>query len=201
MPHELLQSLQERLRHPPLKTKDDNRWEACNTECSRHEDLFSQAALPAVLIGLYVYSRSDKGAQMILTGDIDIDWTPLIFASHRTAVIDDIAQFSHATTEDTVIKMLIIIAKETVSLIRERVTESGTISDVKNELAASHDNVLLHLPTSIEVGKLLDPGDVYLANPLKEPKSNLMDAVSRLFSGPNSDRKTSLSGKRRSNSN
>ena len=80
----LIESIQKSLGHTIIENRPADPPEVIHVQ--EGEDLFTQAALSAVLVGLYSYSRTSSGAANLLTGDIELDWSQFIFGDHRKEV-------------------------------------------------------------------------------------------------------------------
>lgn len=183
----LLKKVQENLGFPPLQKVDANTQKVKPEAGKQYEDRFSQAAIPAVLTSLYSYSRSDDGAQSILTDDISTDWTKFIFADHRQNVLLNIADYS-GFEERSVVDRLNKIAAESVKIIREEIKAEGTLKDVKQTLADSRNDILPYLPAELEMGKMLHNNTLDdKTNKMEGPVSSLMHAIGGSFSGSDTD--------------
>lgn len=184
----LLHAVQKNLGYPPLKKVDANTQVVIVEAGKPHEDRFSQATIPAVLIALYKYSRTDDGAKAILFGELSADWTTFIFADRREKAIKEIAAYS-GHSADEVIEKLNRIAKEAVRLVRENVT-TGDILDIKKVLADTRNDVLPYLPEDLQMGSVLHDNTLDdRTNKMEGPISSLMHAIGGSFSGSDSDEK------------
>lgn len=183
----LLHTIQENLGYPVLHKVDANTQDVIVDENKPAVDRFSQAAIPAVLIALYKYSRADEGAMHILSSDLSTDWTALIFSDRKEEAIEEIATYS-GNGKVEVITKINGIAKEAVRLIREKMTEAGNVIEVKTFLADSRNDVLPYLPEDLQMGSVLH--DTTLddrTNKMEGPISSLMHAIGGSFSGSDSD--------------
>ena len=157
-------------------------WGEAFAESRSQEDLSTEAILPAVLTALCKYSRTAKGAETILLANLNTDWTALIFGDSKKQIIKTIAEYSHDTTEDAIIKIR-IVTKEAIRVIRKQVTINGSINDIRNTLTDSLDDALFSLPIHMQIGKLLS-GTVH-ANSIPKnegPTSNLVYTTDRSIS-------------------
>lgn len=183
----LLHTIQENLGYPVLHKVDANTQDVIVDADKSNANRFSQAAIPAVLIALYKYSRADEGATDILSADAGTDWTALIFSDEKEKAIEEIATYSD-NDRGEVIKKLNTIAKEAIGIIRQKVTETGTIVDVKTLLADSRNDVLPYLPEDLQMGSVLHDNTLDdRTNKMEGPISSLMHAIGGSFSGSDSD--------------
>jgi len=186
MSSNLLQTVQESLCVAPLQKVDANTQEVIVTENKPDEDRFNQAVIPSVLIALYKYSRADEGAEAILHGQAT-DWADFIFGDHKKEAIAEIAAYSDRNSGEAIDKIN-AVTTVAIQVIREKVTGKGTIIDVKQILSDSRDEVLLYLPASMQIGKLLHDNTLDdRTHKMEGPVSSLMHAIGGSFSGSDSD--------------
>ena len=184
----LLQAVQENLGYPPLHKVDANTEKIIADEKNPEEDRFSQSAIPAVLTAFFTYSRTDEGAEAILHSQLTNGWANFIFGDHKSGIVKSIADYSDHRTEDA-LKKINSVASETVRVIRQQVTASGEIEDVKNLLAHSQQDVLLYLPAALRVGKLLyDDTLDDKTHKMEGPVSSLMHSIGGSFAGSGNDK-------------
>ena len=131
----LIEKIQSNLFYPPLQKIDPNTQEVVADDTKPDEHPFSQAAIPAILTGLYKYVTTDTGAESILRGDISADWVSQIFSDSKNEVVEKIASYSGLPVESSLERMN-DIANEAVRLIRENIKSGATITDVKNFMSA-----------------------------------------------------------------
>ncbi len=182
----ILTTVQENLHYPALHKIDPNTQQVINDGATEPSNDFSQAAIPAVLTGLYKYSITDNGAQEILRGDYSTNWVTKIFEENKTDIIDKIADYVHSSKEFS-IEHLNSIATEAVKVTRENMPAEATPKDVKIFFSNQLKNILPYLPSALHVGDLLD--DTTLddnTNKMEGPISSLMHAIGSAFSTPES---------------
>ena len=154
MSRNLLQALWHNLGYPSLCMENAGIWQVTNNELKFQDELFSQASLPTIFAALYKYSRSSKGAESLLYANLSSDWTSLLLGDHKMEIILKIAVYSNLT-KDEVNKKVTAITEEAIRVLRQQVTKFGTNEDVKNTLADTLDEVLLHLPNHMEIEEFL----------------------------------------------
>lgn len=188
----ILTTVQENLHYPPLHKIDPNTQQVINDVATEQSNDFSQAAIPAVLTGLYKYSITDNGAQEILRGDYSTDWVTKIFEENKTDIIDKIADYVHSSKEFS-LEHLNSIANEAVKVTRENMPAEATPKDVKIFFSNQLKNILPYLPSALHVGDLLD--DTTLddnTNKMEGPISSLMHTIGSAFSTPESKKDSHL---------
>jgi hypothetical protein len=180
----LLETVQQNLGYPALQKIDPNTQKVVEDEKKPDEDKFSQAAIPAVLTGLYKYVQTDEGAADILATDNTANWVSKIFDDNCKEAVETIAAYSKQSGDDPVAKMN-AIAKEAVKVVKENMTAESTIKDVKVFLANQKTNILLYLPAALNMGELLHDGRLDdNTNKMEGPVSSLMQSIGAAFSGP-----------------
>ena len=165
MSNDLLQTIQQNMGYAPLQKVDANEWQSVFAENKAQEELCNEAVIPAVLTGLFRYSQIDKGADDILHAQLSADWTTFIFDGHTKEIVENIADYSHCTTE-TITTKISAVAEEAVRVIRKRVTNTGSIKNLRIILADSLDDVLFRLPVHMQIGEFLHENAAYYDNQL-----------------------------------
>jgi hypothetical protein len=90
----LIKTIQENLGFPPLHKIDPNTEQPATNEEEVVTNKFSQAAIPAVLTGLYRYVQTDEGAAEFLKGDNTTNWVSKIFEDNRKEAIQTISAYA-----------------------------------------------------------------------------------------------------------
>lgn len=169
--------LQQKLGYPALNKVDPN---TDLIKPGNNETLVGQAAIPAILISMYKYSRSDKGAENILCGDNSTKWLNEFLGKHKEEVVASIATYT-SLPETTVKKNMEKVSKSAVSLIRN--TNPLTTGDVKNLLGAEKNIALLYLPPAIHMGEYLNDNSIDdNIHKMQGPVSTFMNAIGNIFS-------------------
>ncbi len=182
MPDRLVNSLQIQMGYPVLQKIDPNT-QVVPEPASTMENRFGQAAIPAVLTGLYKYSNTDEGADIILRGNIPENLTTLLFKENKDDIIGMIASYSSCTTsfaeENTS-----LIAANAIQIIKQELPATATIHDVRKFLAGQKTDILLYLPAELKLGELLDENTLDdRTNKMEGPFSSLMHTIGDQFSG------------------
>lgn len=178
----LLEIIQTQLGYPELQKMDPNKQEVETEHNIPYEHRFSQAAIPGVLTALYMYSRSDDGAENILHRTGKALWTDVLFGNNKKNVLQKIADYSSYSKENAEIKME-RIAVDAVDTIQKNLPPEATIQDVKKILADQSSHVLLYLPADLQMGKILNEGTLDdPTNKMEGPVSNIMHVIGNQFS-------------------
>ncbi|MEJ7587455.1 MAG: hypothetical protein WKI04_07830 [Ferruginibacter sp.] len=182
----LVESIQTKLNYPPLQKIDPNTQEVKADDMKPDEDRFSQAAIPAILTGLFKYSTTDEGAENILRGDISTNWVSRIFGNTADEVIQKITSYTQIDSDQS--GQMNKIAEEAVRIVRENINPEGTMMDVKNFMSSQPKTILLYLPEALHMGEFLQ--DTTLddnTNKMEGPISSLMHKIGSAFSNPASE--------------
>jgi hypothetical protein len=174
----LIQSIQNSIGLTELKKIDPNTQQTFND--NTEEDKLNQAAIPAVLIVLYKYTRSDGGAQQILEGNLVSDWLELMLEDETTNVVQKVSNYSEVP-EVIAKERMEMVAKQSVGLIQQ--AQPKDANAVKDILAAERNNILVYLPPALHMGDLLN--DDTLDDGVRKmegPVSSLMNKLSNAFS-------------------
>lgn len=187
MAFSLIEKLQQSLGFPPIKKIDPNIQEP-KEDGHRHsddEDL-AQAAIPAVLAGLFKLSQSENGARLILSGYSDRSWLQAIFEGKESEAVDKIAQYAGVSSAQAG-DVMESAAKESVRIIREQVGAHGTTESVKLLLKDQRHEVLSYLPAKIQMGYLLDDNTLDdRTNKMEGPISSFMHKIEDKMAGGDS---------------
>ncbi len=177
----ILESVQQNLGYPALQKVDPNTNLIKEDETTLDEHKFSQAAIPAVLIGMMKYALTDDGANEILTSDGDEQWMSKIFDENKKEAIQIISSYSKQTSDDPLAKMN-AIAAEAAKIIREQVGTNGTVKALKAYVVTQKNDVLLYLLPILKMGDLLDNNTLDdETNKMEGPISSLMNSISEVF--------------------
>lgn len=184
MPLQLLQTVQQNLGYPALQKVDPNTKQVIENTSTPDEDAFSQAAIPAVLTGMYRYAQTDEGATDILTRDGDEQWMSKIFDENKKEAIQIISSYSKQSNGDPLSKMN-AIAAEAAKVVREHVGENGAIINVKDYFVDQKKDILLYLLPTLKMGDLLNDNTLDDGtNKMEGPISSLMHSIGGVFTNP-----------------
>lgn len=179
----LLEAIQQNLNYPPLHKIDPNAQKAADENIST-EDKFSQAAIPAVLIGLYIYAQADEGATEILQGNNTQNLTDIIFGDEKSRALQAVSAYCNQPVAAVATQMN-VIAKEGIKVVKENLTEKADIKELKLFLSNQKNNILLYLPASLNMGGLLHDNTLDdNTNKMEGPVSSLMQSIGSAFSTP-----------------
>jgi hypothetical protein len=183
----LVETIQNNLGFPPLQKIDPNTHEVKKPEEMSFQDYLPQAAIPVVLLGLYKFSGTEEGNTALLNGELQNQLLKTIFGNKTEEVIARVATHTGNTTDFTANKME-TIAWEALSIVRKDLSINPTDANVKNYLADQRQNILVHLPASLQIGDVLNDDTIDdRSHKMEGPVSSSMHWIEKLF--PSTDRK------------
>ena len=180
----LLKTIQENLGYAPLHKIDPVTQQPATDKDEVVANKFSQAAIPAVLTGLYRYVQTDEGAAALLSIKNSNDWIQKIFDDNRKEAIQTISAYAQHSDEDPVARMN-DIANEAVKVTKENLAADAGIKEVKDFFSEQRNNILLYLPAELKLGELLHDNTLDdNTNKMEGPISSLMQSIGSAFSKP-----------------
>ena len=175
----ILEKIQQNLGYPKIQNIDPN-----TQQVAEHEDKLSQAAIPAVLTGLYRYAQKDEGAEEVLQVVTSTAWLNKFFEADKDGVVQTIADYSQRPFEETETEMN-AIANEAVKIIKENLAANAGIKEVKALLLNQRDNILAHLLPALNMGRYLHDNTLDdVTNKMEGPISSLIKNIGSAFSNP-----------------
>ncbi len=185
----LSELIQQKMGYPALRKIDPNTQEVVTDE-HIPEERFSQAAIPAVLTGMYSFVQSEEGAQVFLKAVTGSELTNVIFGDNKKEVIEAIAAYAKQSAEDPVSKIN-DIAGEALHIAKEQLPAAAVAADVKNLFTAQRNHILLYLPPALNMGTLLNNNTLDdNTHKMEGPISSLMQSIGNIFSGTANDAAT-----------
>ena len=180
----LIKAIQENLGFPPLKKIDPNTQQPATDKGEDVVNKFSQAAIPAVLTGLYRYVQSDEGAAAFLNGSNSTNWVTKIFDDKRKEAVQTISAYAQQSNEDPIAKMN-AIANEAVAVVKQNLDAHAGIKEVKLFFSGQRNNILPYLPAELKMGELLHDNTLDdNTNKMEGPISSLIQNIGAAFSNP-----------------
>ncbi len=182
----IVEEIQKRLGIPELQKIDPNTQEVKKTENVTAQNQLWQAAIPAVLFGLYKFSGDKNGNAAIISGSLT-NLVPSIFDKEKDDTIAHVAAYTGNTNEYASEKME-QVAHAAVSVIRENITDKKSDTAVSQFLLDQRNNILLYLPPDLQLGDVWNDNTIDdRTNKMEGPVSDSMHWLEKLF--PSTDRK------------
>ncbi len=183
----ILEEVRQSLNYPALQKVDPNTQDVPKHKEGETDDKFGQAAIPAVLTGLYTFVQTDEGADEFLNADNTGNWVEKIFHEHKEEVIKRISTYAGMPGQAAA-RGMNVIAKESIRKIKEQL-QSATPKDVKQFFHDQINTILSYLPAEIHTGELLHNAALDdNTNKMKGPISSLIQGIGAAFSNPVSDK-------------
>ena len=189
MSFNLVESVQKSLGFPELQKIDPNTHEVKKPEEMSAENYLGQAAIPVVLTGIYKFTRTTEGNLAILKGQLSELLLPVIFGSQTHAVIAKVAEYTGNSIDYTENKMSLII-NEAIHIIRQHLGNEPVGSDITAFFTSQRPDILVYLPASLQIGKLLNDESLDdRTNKMEGPVSDIMHSIGQVFSSSGNDKK------------
>jgi hypothetical protein len=181
MTNNLVETIQRNLQYPVLHKVDPNIQDVKNRGTDSLE-LLAQAAIPAVLTGLYKLSRNDEGCTTIMIGDRVEDALGLIFHGKEEQLVEKIAQYADVSTNQAE-GHLENISDESIRLVREMNSGKKDPKQLKHFMNDQRHNILVYLPAELHMGDLLKDETLDdRTNKMEGPVSNFMHKIENILS-------------------
>lgn len=183
MPTNIVETIQSNMGLPPLQKVDPNIQEPAKNESDPQvADKLPQAALPAVLAGLYKFTRTDDGGNYVLAGGRLKPWIDAIFGDKKQGAVEKVAHYAGVSTEEAAEKME-EIAQEAILVIHQTMDNKHTAEKLKVYMNGQRHNILVHLPAAMQLGDLLEDNSMDdRTNKMEGPISNLMHKIENALS-------------------
>jgi len=183
----LVESIQQSLGWPALQKIDPNTQEVKRPENVSAADYLGQAAIPAVLLGLYKFSGDKEGNAAIVNGSLSENLLDTIFGNTKEGVVQRVAEYTGNSYEYTAENMERVIA-EAIQLINKNISTKTSDEAVRTFLRDQRNNILVYLPAELQIGKALHDNTVDdRTNKMEGPLSSHMHWLEKFF--PSTDRK------------
>jgi hypothetical protein len=178
----LVETIQINLGFPPLQKIDPNIQETKLKIPGPSQEKLAQAAIPAVLMALYKFVRTDNGGNSLLEASADTDWLGVFFYGKEKKAVNRVAKYAGVEETGTESAME-NIADEAVAVVKKSAGEKPTPESIRAFMNDQRHDILVHLPAALQIGDLLDDESLDdRTNKMEGPISNLMHAIEGKFS-------------------
>ena len=179
----IVETLQKNLGYPSLQKVNPNSQEVKEDTSRSSAEKLAQSAITAVLAALVKFTRSDRGADYLLTYDREENWLKLIYEAKQPEAVEKVAHYSNTPLQVAADQMQ-KIAGESVKLIHQSVGDKPTAEKIKTYMNGQRHNILLYLPAAMQMGDLLNDDSLDdRTNKMEGPISNMMHAIENKLSG------------------
>ena len=142
---------------------------------------YTQAAVIAVLVGIYKYGSSTEGAADLLSTGIDNNLFEKLFGDKEKELVESVSYYGDKNYQSTHLLMQ-TAAKEAIDIIRKAVGTEATPQKTVSYITGQRHNILVHLPPDLKLGKLIDDNSIDdTTNKMEGPVSGLVHFFENLF--------------------
>jgi hypothetical protein len=135
---------------------------------------YTQAAVIAVLVGIYKYGSSTEGAADLLTPGIENDLFEKLFGDNAKDLVEAVSYYGDKNYQSTHLLMQ-VIAKEAIEIIRKAVDEDATPQKIVSYITGQRHHILVYLPPDLKLGKLINDNSIDdTTNKMEGPVSGLV---------------------------
>jgi hypothetical protein len=182
MANNLVETIQKNLGLPALQKIDPNIQEIKEKSLHSPQEKLAQAAIPAVLVALYKFTRTDQGCRAIISNSGNSDWLGTFFEGNEKSAVDKCAHYAAVTGEEAE-SLMENIADESVNALKTSIKPKLTVDIVRTFMDVQRHNILVHLPASMKMGDVLnDEGLDDRTNKMEGPVSGFMHRIENLLS-------------------
>ena len=179
MTKNIIETLQKNLGYPPLKKVDPNLQEVKEVAATPHikSESFAQAAIPATLVGLFIYVHSDEGEISVRNLD-QSNWLDKLFGRHSEDVVEKVANYA-GTDPGITRNEMEKIASEAIRIANEQKGEG----ELKLFFVNQRNTILSYLPAALQLGDLMNNDAIDdRTNKMHGPMSDHMHSLEKFFS-------------------
>ena len=187
----LVEAVQEKLNVGKLQKIDPNTSKTVQSAEVAYGNEIYQIAIPAVLTGLYKFTRIDENNQAVVNNKNE-NLLSSFFGDNTNDVINKVADVTASAVADTKAKMQ-QIAEASLDVLRENLPEDFKDADVKNYLTAQRHHILLYLHPDLNLGTYINDDTIDdSTNKMEGPVSNVMHTIGQIFSASGNDQKEEI---------
>ncbi len=187
----LVEAVQQKLNVGQLQKIDPNTNTLLHSEEASSDNKIYQVAIPAVLTGLYKFTRIDENNQAFVNNENGKSLSTF-FGDNTNDVINKVADVSGLLAADTQTKMEEITVAS-LGVLRENLSENYKDADVKNFLTGQRHTILLYLDPDLKLGSYISDNTIDdSTNKMEGPVTNIMHTIGQIFSGSGNDQKEEI---------
>ncbi len=176
----LIETIQQNLGYDKLHKIDPNKHDVNKDEKTFGAHSLSQAAIPAILCGLFNHLENRDTAEVILEGDSS-NWLNTIFKDKTEELLRRLAEYAKISGS-AVRPEAEHIANEAVRITREKISDKKDYRAVSNFVSSNKTETLLYLPASMQIGNLLHNNNLDdQTNKMEGPVSTFMHKIEQQF--------------------
>jgi hypothetical protein len=181
----LTESIQKNLGYAALNKIDPNTQDINKDEKSFGINSLAQAAIPAVLSGLFNYILKPR-EENIMLNDEKHKWVPEIFGNNEDEITNRIATYAGTSVINAKGEME-HIADEAVRIVQDNLKDKNDSVELRNFAIEHKSDALPYLPAVLQTGYLLGNNNLDdRTHKMEGPVSSLMHSFEKTFSSDNS---------------
>lgn len=161
-------------------------------DTTRHHqyDLLAQAAVPAVLVALYKYTRTTEGSEILAT-QLKTPPLDLTLGDLKEQTVQRVAEYAGVNPAQAE-NVLDEVADESIRFVWNELGSTKKADTIQSYFTSQKQSILKRLPEDLQMGELLNDNTVDdRTNKMEGPASGLAQSLSNLFSatGPKKEDK------------
>lgn len=181
MAKNIVNTVQENLGLDPFDKINPN-IESENFASEHNSKHFVQAAVTAVLAGLYKYGGTKYGAEELLTLKHPPQILKQLFHNDEEQIVESVSRYGNKPYDQTRLFME-RIAQEAVTAVQDETGPHTTLEKIRLYIISQRHNILVYLPPDLQLGTLINDNSIDdRTNKMEGPVSNLMHFFEQLFS-------------------
>ncbi len=187
----LVEAVQQKLKVGELQKIDPNTNTLVHGDEASSSNKIYQVAIPAVLTGLYKFTRIDENNEAFVNKK-NGNTLSSFFGENTNEVINKVADVAGLPAADTQAKMD-EIAGASLGVLRENLSENYKDADVKNFLTGQRHTILLYLDPDLKLGSYISDDTIDdSTNKMEVPITNIMHSIGQIFSSSGNDQKEEI---------
>jgi hypothetical protein len=176
----LTEAIQKNLGYAALYKIDPNTQDIDKQEKSFGTNSLAQAAIPAVVSGLFNYILK-PGEENIILNDEKHKWIAEIFGTNEDEISTRIAAYANTSVINAKGEME-HIADEAVRLVQDNLKDKNDSAELKNFAIEHRRDALPYLPAILQTGYLLGNNNLDdRTHKMEGPVSSLMHSLEKQF--------------------
>jgi hypothetical protein len=170
--------------------KVDPNTQAISDDIHPHRyDLLAQAAVPAVLVAYYKFTRTELGVKEIIADNGKQPPLDYLLEGNKNELVKRIAAYAKVPAEQAE-NTMDAVADECLRFVRNELGSTLTPESLQLYFAGQRHSILSHLPEDLLVGELLNDSTIDdRTNKMEGPASGLAQSIQNLFSSPGIEEK------------
>ncbi len=187
----LVEAVQQKLNVEALQKIDPNTNTIVKSDEPGYGNEIYQVAIPAVLTGLYKFTRIDENNQAFVNKKNE-NFSSSFFGDNTNDVINKVANVTASSAGEAKAKME-EIAQASLQVLCENLPENFKDADVKNYMTAQRHHILLYLHPDLNLGSSISDDTIDdSTNKMEGPVSNIMHNIGQIFSASGNDEKEEI---------